>query len=162
MAQHNPIPVFGEEKIPDLYYLTENLHPNFRTNSKHSCLPGRYMNIPNVNSCSISWNLSFIQVLGFRGRICMGKWNWFVQMVNAISERNLPVPNFAYHLPQAWTRFDHVNGKQPFVNRLFPLSKLYALHAVSWNWGYLYTLIYRERNTEGKSRQAQLNYSRKV
>ena len=27
---------------------------------------------------------------------------------------------------------------------------------------YLYTLIYRERNTEGKSRQAQLNYSRKV
>ena len=98
-------------------------------------------------------------------------------MVNAISERNLPVPNFAYHLPQAWTRFDHVNGKQPFVNRLSPLSKLYEKNN-QWSGYkifrvkrrttrgelklmvtaslpplqvYLYTLIYRERNTEGKS-----------
>ena len=54
-------------------------------------------------------------------------------MVNAISERNLPVPNFAYHLPQAWTQFDHVNGKQPFVNRLSPLSKLYEKkQSVKW------------------------------
>ena len=109
-------------------------------------------------------------------------------MVNAISERNLPVPNFAYHLPKAWTRFDHVNGKQQFVNRLSPLSKLYEKNnqwsgyeifrvkrrnargelklsvnaSLPLRQVYLYTLIYRERNTEGKSRQAQLNYSRKV
>ena len=103
-------------------------------------------------------------------------------MVNAISERNLAVSNFAYHLPKAWTRFDHVNGKQPFVNRLSPLSKLYEKkQSVKWLWNfprkkthctqwveiegdrfftaslpllqvYLYTLIYRDRNTEEKSR----------
>ena len=28
------------------------------------------------------------------------KWNWSVQMVNAIPELNLPVLNFAYHLPK--------------------------------------------------------------
>ena len=42
------------------------------------------------------------------------KWNWFVQMVNAIPGRNLTVLNFAYHLPKPWTdQFAHVNGKQP-------------------------------------------------
>ena len=42
------------------------------------------------------------------------KWNWFVQMVNAIPGWNLPVLNFEYHLPKPWTdRFAHVNGKQP-------------------------------------------------
>ena len=36
-------------------------------------------------------------------------------MVNAIPGRNLPVLNFAYHLPKSWTdRFahGHVNNKQ--------------------------------------------------
>ena len=42
------------------------------------------------------------------------KWNWFVQMVKAIPGRNLPVLNFANHLPTPWTEwFAHVNGKQP-------------------------------------------------
>ena len=47
-------------------------------------------------------------------------------MVNAIPGRNLPVPNFAYHLPKLWTDwFVHVNGKQPlsyFTNYLRPLA----------------------------------------
>ena len=35
-------------------------------------------------------------------------------MVNAIPGQNLPVPNFAYHLPKSWTdRFAHLNGKLP-------------------------------------------------
>ena len=55
-----------------------------------------------------------------------GKRNWFAQMVNAIPGRNLPVPNFAYHLPKLWTDwFVHVNGKQPlsyFTNYLRPLA----------------------------------------
>ena len=35
-------------------------------------------------------------------------------MVNAIPVQNLPVPNFAYHLPKSWTdRFAHVNDKLP-------------------------------------------------
>ena len=43
-----------------------------------------------------------------------GKWNWFVQMANAIPEWNLPVLNFAFHLPELWTdRFAHENGKKP-------------------------------------------------
>ena len=44
----------------------------------------------------------------------LGVWNWFVQMVNAILGRILPVMNFTYHLPKPSThRFAHVNGKQP-------------------------------------------------
>ena len=43
----------------------------------------------------------------------LGKWNWFAQMVKAIPGRNLPVLNFANHLPTPWTEwFAHVNGKQ--------------------------------------------------
>ena len=43
-----------------------------------------------------------------------GKWNWFVQKLNAIPGRNLPVLNFAYHLPEPGTyRFALVNGKWP-------------------------------------------------
>ena len=42
-----------------------------------------------------------------------GKRNGFVQMVKAIPGRNLPVLNFANHLPTPWTEwFAHVNGKQ--------------------------------------------------
>ena len=34
-------------------------------------------------------------------------------MENGILERNLPVENFAYHLPKPWSdRFAYVNGKQ--------------------------------------------------
>ena len=47
-------------------------------------------------------------------RSAFGEWNWFVQMVTAIPGRNLPVLNFAYHLPKPWTdRFARVNSKQP-------------------------------------------------
>ena len=42
-----------------------------------------------------------------------GKWNWFVQMVNAIPGRHLLALNFAYHLPKPWTEwYVRVNGKQ--------------------------------------------------
>ena len=34
-----------------------------------------------------------------------GKWNWFEQMVKAIPGRNLPVLNFANHLPTPWTEW---------------------------------------------------------
>ena len=41
------------------------------------------------------------------------EWNWFLQIVNAIPERDLAVLNFVYHLPKRWTDlFSHVNGKQ--------------------------------------------------
>ena len=41
-----------------------------------------------------------------------GKWNWFVQMVNAIPGRKLRVLNFVYHLRKPFTdRFAHVNRK---------------------------------------------------
>ena len=47
-------------------------------------------------------------------RPCFGKWNWFVQMVNAIRGRKLRVLNFVYHLRKPFTdRFAHVNRKQP-------------------------------------------------
>ena len=38
-------------------------------------------------------------------RLFSGKWNRFVQMVNAISGRNLPVLKFAYQLLKPWTAF---------------------------------------------------------
>ena len=64
---------------------------------------------------------------GFRpSRSFFGKWNWFVQMVNATQGRNLPVRNFAYHLPKPWTdQFAYVNGKQPlFGKNLFSRPSL--------------------------------------
>ena len=46
-------------------------------------------------------------------RSFFGKWNWFVQMVNAIPGRNFPVLNFECHLPKPWTDwFAHVKGIQ--------------------------------------------------
>ena len=45
-------------------------------------------------------------------RPCFGKWNWFVQMVNAIPGRKLRVLNFVYHLRKPFTaRFAQVNRK---------------------------------------------------
>ena len=42
------------------------------------------------------------------------KWNWFVQMVNAIPGRHLLALNFAYHLSKPWAEwYVRVNGKQP-------------------------------------------------
>lgn len=62
-------------------------------------------NVPSRNSCSISSKSSskapLIPVAGFHSRF-FGKWIWFVQMVNEINGRNLPVMNFAYHLPKPW------------------------------------------------------------
>ena len=52
-----------------------------------------------------------------RLRPFFGKCSSLVKKVNAIPGRNLPVLNFAYHLPKPWTdRFAHVNGNNP----LFP------------------------------------------
>ena len=70
-------------------------------------------NIPNGNSWSIFSKPSLIPV--FRPSLSFfGKWNWFVQIVKAISGRNLPVLNFANHLPTPWTEwFARANGKQP-------------------------------------------------
>ena len=46
-------------------------------------------------------------------RSFFGKWNWLVQMVNAIPGRNFPVLNFECHLPKPWTDwFANVKGKQ--------------------------------------------------
>ena len=43
-------------------------------------------------------------------RSFFGKWSWFAQIVNAIPGRNLPVLNFAYHLPKPKTdRLANVN-----------------------------------------------------
>ena len=46
-------------------------------------------------------------------------------MENGILERNLPVENFAYHLPKPWSdRFDYVNGKQLFSKGAVHKSEL--------------------------------------
>ena len=67
--------------------------------------------------CSYQWRFVFhlfkaIFDTSFRPpRSFFVKWNWFVQMVTAISGRNLP--KFAYHLLKHGTdRFAHVNGKR--------------------------------------------------
>jgi len=64
-----------------------------------------------------------------------GKWDWFLQMVDASPERNLPVLNFVYHLPKPWSdRFAHVNGKQHLKTKPWILTiitkqlNLFSLH----------------------------------
>ena len=59
-------------------------------------------------------------------RSFFGKWNWFVQTVNASPEWNLPVLNFTYHLPKPWIdRFVHGNGKQPLSSTVIkPFHRL--------------------------------------
>ena len=67
-------------------------------------------------TCSISSKPSLIifEISYKPSRPFFGKLNWFVQKVNAIPEGNLPVPNFAYHLPKSWTdRFALESAKQP-------------------------------------------------
>ena len=68
-------------------------------------------------------------------------------MVNAIPVPNLPVLNFAYHLPNPWTnRFAHVNGKQSILSgsifntrlspapmRFFRATFLDAFSVPSWS-----------------------------
>ena len=62
-----------------------------------------------------SWNISVPSLqdifdTSFRHK----EWNWFLQIVNAIPERDLAVLNFAYLLPKRWADlFSHVNDKQP-------------------------------------------------
>ena len=51
--------------------------------------------------------------------VVFGKWNWFVQMVNAIPGRNLPGLNFAYHL---WT-VARKDKTLPRIQKHFPESK---------------------------------------
>ena len=55
----------------------------------------------------------------------LGKWNWSVQMVNAIEGRILPELNFAYHLPKLWWTDRFAHGKQPTNNML-------SLSIVNW------------------------------
>ena len=56
---------------------------------------------------------ALIPVSGLRGQSFFGKWNRFVQMINAIPGRNLPVLDFGYHLPKLWSdQFPHVNGNK--------------------------------------------------
>ena len=67
---------------------------------------------------------SLIPVSGLRGRFPINGTDSH-NVVNANPGRNLPVLNFAYHLPKPWTdRFAHVDGKQPitqqFIRLLFP------------------------------------------
>ena len=51
--------------------------------------------------------------------VVFGKWNWFVQMVNAIPGRNLPGLNYAYHL---WT-VARKDKTLPRIQKHFPESK---------------------------------------
>ena len=51
--------------------------------------------------------------------VVFGKWNWFVQMVNAMPGRNLPGLNFAYHL---WT-VARKDKTLPWIQKHFPESK---------------------------------------
>ena len=56
---------------------------------------------------------ALIPVSGLLGQSFFGKWNRFVQMINAIPGRNLPVLNFGHHLPKLWSdQFAHVNGNK--------------------------------------------------
>ena len=50
---------------------------------------------------SFHWSHLWYQLQAFVD-FFLGKWIWFVQMVNEIQGRNLPVLNFAYHLPKPW------------------------------------------------------------
>ena len=57
-------------------------------------------------------------------RSFLSKWNGFVQMVNAMPARNLPVLNFAYHLPKPSTdRFANVNGNQPLIHPIIDIYR---------------------------------------
>ena len=79
---------------------------------RQSCFSGQ--NVPNGNSCSIYFkaifDTSFTPSQSF-----FGKWNRFVQMVNASPGRNSPFLNFAHHLPKPWTNLfpQYVKAKQP-------------------------------------------------
>ena len=64
----------------------------------------------------------------------VGKWNWFVQMVNAIPGSDLPLLNFAYHLTKPSThRFADLNGKQPLL--VFKTSRN-TKRALQWYNGH--------------------------
>ena len=64
---------------------------------RYSCFFGH--SVRQENSCSISSKPTF---QAFAAPF-FSKWNWFVQMVNAIPGRNLPLLNLDYHLPKPWT-----------------------------------------------------------
>ena len=65
------------------------------------------------------------------------KWNWFVQMVNTIPGRNLPVLNFAYHLPKPWSDwFAHqgmVNNLQHIFYSLLGFCFVSGCFVRSWS-----------------------------
>ena len=57
-------------------------------------------------------------------RSFLGKWNGFVQMVNVIPARNLPVLNFVYHLLKPSTDwFANVNDKQPLIQPIIDIYR---------------------------------------
>ena len=54
-------------------------------------------------------------------------------MLNAISGQNLPVLNFAYHLPKQWTdQYANVDGKQPkfFLSLSYTALYFYKIKVV--------------------------------
>ena len=59
-------------------------------------------------------------------------------MVNAIPGQNLPVPNFAYHLPKSWIdRFAHLNGKLPKSSMKKDQNFFYCAKTLFQNLGHL-------------------------
>ena len=61
-------------------------------------------------------------------------------MVNAIPGGNLPVLNFAYHLPKPWTDwFAHVNDKQ-HTRMCFEVVSLFWLKRTKRNISYHLTV----------------------
>ena len=81
-----------------------------------------WRDFPNGNSCTISLKPTLLLVSGFRGSFSVNGTD-FLQMVNTIPGGNVPVLNFAYHLPKPWTdQFAHVSGKQPLFCQSKPIT----------------------------------------
>ena len=71
-------------------------------------------------------------------------------MENGILERNLPIENFAYHLPKPWSDwFAYVNGKQLFSLRVLSTSQNWP--AGPWpdqsfcKWNRLFPRVFAEK-----------------
>ena len=72
-------------KISGSYGTSEKVVLFFRTECSKRKFLFHFFNKAIFNTCfRFSWP-------------CFGKWNWFVQMVNAIPGRKLRVLTFAYH-----------------------------------------------------------------
>ena len=87
---------------------------------------GHIKESPNGNLCSISSIIQshfWYQIQAFAA-VFRNWWDWFLQMENAITGRNLQMLNFAYHLAKPWTdRFAHVNGKKPVLRNIVGVKR---------------------------------------